>query len=557
MQNDSRRRILLVGLFLGMFFASLDQTVVGTAMPRIIGDLGGLSIMAWVTTAYMLTSTTVVPIAGKLADLFGRRGVYVTGIIVFMLGSTLCGISKNMTQLIIFRGLQGLGGGIMMPMAMTIVGDIFPPDQRGKWQGAIGAVFGISSVIGPTIGGWLVDNATWQWVFYVNLPVGILAAVTIFLGLQGEKRLKDKVVIDYAGALTLVIGVVSLLLGLNLGGKDYPWGSWQILGLFGVSAAFLLTFVFVEKKADEPILSLDLFRNRVFTVVNLIGFLMGLGMFGAIMFLPLFLQGVIGISATSSGNTMIPMMIALVVASVIGGQLITKVSFRSMFLAGTLFMAGGFYLLSTMTVNTTQTLAILYIIALGVGMGIIMPTLTIAVQDAFPPELRGVATSSTQFFRSIGGTLGMTILGVIMNHQSSAALENNFFPVIQKLPGLQAGPFGSMLEKARANPQSLFNMLLSPDVMNKIPTQLKQVLLPPLKTALADSLDTVFLVAMFIAILGIFACLLMGNARIGKKSHSPAAQEIGRELMAEGIGFRTEVASELVPDLIEDRLNRG
>lgn len=551
-QTDSRRSILLVGLFLGMFFASLDQTVVGTAMPRIIGDLGGLSIMAWVTTAYMLTSTTIVPIAGKLADLFGRRVIYVTGIIVFMIGSALCGISQDMTQLILFRGVQGLGGGIMMPMSMTIVGDIFPPDKRGKWQGIIGAVFGISSVIGPTIGGWLVDNASWHWVFYVNLPVGILAAITISLGLRGEKRLKDRVVIDYTGALTLVIGVASLLLALNLGEKDFPWTSWQILGLFGLSAVFLLIFLVVERKADEPILSLDLFKNRVFTIANIIGFLMGLGMFGAIMFLPLFLQGVIGVSATSSGNTMIPMMMAMVVASVIGGQLITRVSFRTMFIAGTLFIVGGFYLLSTMTVNTTQIAAVSYIIALGAGMGLIMPTVTIAVQDAFPPELRGVATSSTQFFRSIGGTLGMTILGVVMNHQSSAVLEKNFFPVIQKIPGLQAGFLGTMLETARTNPQSLFNILLSPEVMRKIPAQLQQVLLPPLKIALAEALHTVFLVAMGIAISGIFASLLMGNARIEKKSQNPAAQKIGRELLAEGVGFRTEVASELVPDLIDE-----
>ncbi|WP_073239315.1 MDR family MFS transporter [Desulforamulus putei] len=514
MNTGSRRNLLIAGLLLGMFFSSLDQTIVGTAMPRIIGELGGLDILAWVTTAYMLSSTTVVPIAGKLADLYGRRILYVAGILVFMSGSALCGTSQNMTELIIYRGLQGLGGGIMMPMAMTIVGDIFPPEKRGKWQGVMGAVFGLSSIIGPTIGGWFVDYATWRWVFYINLPVGMVAAVAIFSGLQGEKRLKDKVVIDYWGAITLVIGVVSLLLGLSLGGKDYPWGSWQILGLLGLAFIFLLAFVFIERKAEEPILSLDLFRNRVFAITNIVGFLLGLGMFGAIMFLPLFLQGVVGVSATQSGNTMIPMMFAMMITSMLGGQLISKAGFRTLFVAGTGIMTVGFYRLSAMTVHTTQLGAIANIVVLGIGMGFVMPTLTIAVQQAFPPEQRGVATSATQFFRSIGGTLGMTVLGVVMNHQSVKILERDFFPIVQQIPAMQAGPFGNMLAKAQSDPQGLFNALLSPETLNKIPVQWQQILLPPLKVALSDSLHVVFLVAAGIMVLGVFVSLLMGNERI-------------------------------------------
>lgn len=514
MNTDSRRNILIVGLLLGMFFSSLDQTIVGTAMPRIIGELGGLNILTWVTTAYMLTSTTVVPIAGKLADLYGRRVLYVLGILTFMGGSALCGTSQNMTELILYRGLQGLGGGIMMPMAMTIVGDVFPPEKRGKWQGVMGALFGLSSIIGPSIGGWFVDYVTWRWVFYINLPVGLIAAVTIWIGLKGEKRLQDKVIIDYWGVLTLVVGVVSLLLGLSLGGKDYPWGSWQILGLLGTSLVFLVAFVLVERKAPEPILSLGLFKNRVFAITNIIGFLMGLGMFGAIMFLPLFLQGVIGVSATRSGNTMIPMMFAMMVTSILGGQLITKVSFRTMFVAGMAIMTAGFYLLSGMTVHTTQLGAIANIVILGIGMGLVMPTLTIAVQQAFPPEQRGVATSATQFFRSIGGTLGMTVLGVVMNHRSVKLLEQDFFPAVERVPGLSAGPFGSMLAKAQSDPQGLFNTLLSPDTLKHIPVQLQQILLPPLKTALADSLHSVFLVAMGIMVLGILVSLLMGQERV-------------------------------------------
>lgn len=525
MPTFAHRRLLLVGIFLGIFFAALDQTVVGTAMPRIIGELGGLSIMAWVTTAYMLSSTSVVPIAGKLADLFGRRVIYVTGIVVFMIGSALCGTSTNMTELIIYRGLQGLGGGIMMPMAMVIIGDIFSPEKRGKWQGVIGATFGLSSVVGPTIGGWIVDNTSWHWVFLVNLPVGLLAAVTIYFGLRGEKRVKEQVIIDYTGAVTLVIGIVSLLLGLNLGGKDYPWASWEIIGLFSTAFVFLVVFTLVESRAKEPILSLSLFKNRVFAITNIVGFLMGLGMFGAIMFIPLFLQGVVGISATRSGNTLIPMMLGMVFTSIIAGQIIALVRFRTLFMTGLTLMAVAFYLLSTLAVNTTQLTAISYIVVLGVGMGFIMPTVTIAVQNAFPPEQRGVATSSTQFFRSIGGTLGMTIFGVLLNQRSIELLNKDFFPVVQNIQGLAAGPLGAMLAQARTNPQSLFNILLSPATLNTIPAPSREIILPPLKTALADSLHLVFIVAMGIAVAGVVISPLIGKARIERKSGLTSVEE--------------------------------
>lgn len=546
----------MIGLFLGIFFASLDQTVVGTAMPRIIGDLGGLGIMAWVTTAYMLSSTTVVPIAGKLADLVGRRVVYIAGLAIFMAGSALCGISSNMTQLILFRGLQGIGGGILMPISQVIVGDIFPPERRGKWQGLMGAVFGISSIVGPSIGGWLVDNSSWHWVFYINLPVGILAGLAIFAGLRGERRLRDRVAIDYWGALTLVAGVVCLLLGLNLGGKDYPWTAAPILGLFGGAALMLILFFLAERRAADPILSLDLFRNRVFTVTNIIGFLMGLGMFGSIVFLPLFLQGVIGVSATASGNTMIPMMFAMVLTSIGAGQLVTRVQFRSLFAAGMCLMAIGFYLMSTMTAAATQGEAIAYIIVLGCGMGLIMPTVTIAVQSAFPPERRGVATSSTQFFRSIGGTLGITILGAVLNQRALALLERDFFPKAERIPGLAAGPLGPVLAKAQSDPQSLFNLLLSPDLLERMPPQLREVLLPPLKTDLTGSLHRVFLAAMGIILAGIVISSFLSDARIRKKAERPAVLQAGMEMMTEEFAAESYVSfPELVPDLVEGGKN--
>jgi EmrB/QacA subfamily drug resistance transporter len=551
MHSKTQHNILLAGLFFGLFFAALDQTVVGTAMPRIIGDLGGLSIMTWVTTSYMLTSTVVVPIAGKLADLYGRRMVYVTGIAIFLIGSTLCGISYSMTQLIIYRGLQGIGGGIMMPLAMTIIGDIFPPETRGKWQGLIGAVYGISSIVGPAIGGWIVDYTSWHWVFFINIPIGILAASTIYIGLRGEKRLKDKVIIDYRGAASLILATLCLLLGLNLGGTDYPWLSWQIIVLLAVSFLFWIAFILVEKNAKEPVISLELFQNKIFVISNIIGFLMGLGMFGALIFTPLFWQGVIGASATQSGNMMLPMMFSNVVASILGGRLANRASLRVIFIAGMACMALGFYLLSTMNLGTPLKVAVLYLIVLGFGMGLIMPTVTLAVQNAFPPEQRGVATSVTQFSRSIGSTLGMTILGVLFNNYSIKVMNKNFFPKVATLPELQNGPIGVMLEKAYSEPHSLFNLLLSPKALGMIPVDLQQILLPPLKNSLAESLQIVFLAAMLIALAGVGFSLLIGNISIVKNNSNSQIEDAGVIFFAEGGAANVELAAELVPDLID------
>lgn len=556
MQPAYQRKLLLTGLFLALFFSSLDQTVVGTAMPRIIGELGGLSIMTWVTTSYMLTSTTIVPIAGKLADIYGRRVIYVTGLVIFMAGSALCGTSTTMLQLIIYRAVQGIGGGIMMPLAMTIVGDIFPPEERGKWQGFMGALFGLSTAVGPTIGGWIVDFSSWKWVFYVNLPIGILATITIYFGLKGEKVLTDKVVIDYAGVITLISGTLGLLLGLNLGGTDYPWLSWQIGSLLGVSLISWIIFLAVEKQAVDPLLSLDLFKNRVFAISNIVGFLMGLGMFGSMMFLPLFFQGVLGISATSSGNTMLPMMVAMILTSILAGRLATKLPFRTIYIVGMALMVIAFYLMSKMTVSTSQFRAMIYIITLGIGMGAIMPVITIAVQSAFGPERRGVATSATQFFRSIGGTLGMTVLGAIFNSYSTSVMKQDFFPLIQSAPMIMPKELSDMIGRGQSDPHSLFNVLLSPDTIRMIPADWQEFFLPPLKAALAESLHIVFWAAMLISLIGIIVSILIGQAKLESRSNRLAGEEPSVTLFAEGIAPEVELASELVPDLIDGIRNR-
>ncbi|MFP7224638.1 MDR family MFS transporter, partial [Priestia filamentosa] len=344
--KSSNRKLVLTGLIIAMFFAALDGTIVGTAMPRIVGDLGGLSMMTWLTTSYLLTSTAVVPIAGKLADLLGRKTVYVSGIVIFMIASALCGLATNMTELIIYRGLQGIGGGIMMPMAMIVIGDLFTGKERAKFQGVFGGIYGLASVIGPQIGGWIVDSLNWKWVFYINLPVGILAAIFIAIGLEKHER-KGKIKFDIAGMFTMIVGVVSLLLALSFGGKDYAWDSWQILGLFALALVGLVSFVIVENRAAEPILPMYLFKNRTFTLLNLIGFLMSVGMFGAVTFVPFFMQGIVGVSATESGTIMTPMMIAMIVTSIIGGQLVYKIGVKAQIITGMIVMAFGFFLLTT------------------------------------------------------------------------------------------------------------------------------------------------------------------------------------------------------------------
>ncbi|QJC97619.1 Multidrug efflux transporter MdtP [Bacillus mojavensis] len=506
--KQSKRTLLITGLIIAMFFSALDGTIVGTAMPKIVGDLGGLSMMTWLTTAYLLTSTTVVPIAGKLADLLGRRIVYVSGLLIFMAASALCGMANNMTELIIFRGLQGIGGGIMMPMAMIVIGDLFTGKQRAKFQGVFGAIYGLASVIGPQIGGWIVDSLNWKWVFYINLPVGIIAVIFIARGLQGRKQ-TGPINFDIAGIFTMIVGVVSLLLALSFGGKDYAWGSWQILGLFALALIGIVSFIIVESKAKEPILPMYLFKNRTFTFLNLIGFFMSIGMFGAITFVPFFMQGIVGVSASESGTIMTPMMISMIITSIIGGQLVYKIGIKPQIITGMLIMAGGFLLLTTLDLDTSKLIATSYMAIIGLGMGLVMPILTLALQESFSKEELGVVTSSSQFFRSIGGTFGITMLGAIMNARSGSLLTDKLVPYLDSLPA-QANAFASQLKgMIDTNPQGLLQSLFSPDAIKQIPAAFSSHVVPILKTSLMDSLHSVFYAGLiFIAVGAVFTLFI-------------------------------------------------
>src|SRR5229473_1116227 len=326
----SRRETILtmIGVLLVMLLASLDQTIVSTAMPRVIADLQGFDRYTWVSTAYLLTSTVTVPIYGKLSDLFGRKPIFLIGIVIFLAGSALSGASQSMNELIAFRAFQGLGAGALLPIAITIVGDLFTPRERGKWQGVTGAVFGLSAIIGPVVGGWITQNTSWRWVFYVNLPVGIVALLVLIFLMPTLRGKSKKVSIDYIGAAMLVLGTVPLLLGFTLAGSQFAWLSAQIIGLFAGALVMLVSFViyeaWLEQHDGQPIIAPSLFKNSIFTVSSLVSFIFGMGLFGAIFFIPLFVQGVIGTSATNSGLILTPLMLTSIVGSVVSGQLVSR-----------------------------------------------------------------------------------------------------------------------------------------------------------------------------------------------------------------------------------------
>ncbi|MCL6636462.1 MAG: MFS transporter [Alicyclobacillus sp.] len=517
--GQRRRGVLIAGLLIAMLFGALDQTVVSTAMPRIVGDLGGLGQMAWLTTAYMLTSTTVVPIAGKLADLLGRRVVYVSGLLVFVAGSALCGAAQSMNQLIVFRAFQGVGGGIMMPMAMIIVGDLFTGSQRAKWQGVFGGLFGLASLVGPQLGGWVVDVASWRWVFYLNLPIALLAVVLIAYGLEGRPR-QGRVQIDWAGMLTLVTGVVSLLLTLSLGGKRWPWNAAPLLGLMLLTVLSLAGFVWLELRVPEPVIPVRLLRNRTFTLVNGVGFLMSVGMFGSLMFVPLLLQGILGISPSASGTAMTPMMLAMMAASALGGRLALRLGVRPQLALGMAVMAASFWCLTQTTLSTHSWVITLDLVVLGCGMGLVMPLLTLALQQSFPREQLGVVTSSSQFFRQIGGTFGMTLLGAVLNARSSGAL-------LQQLSALPGG-FNALqgMPDPRTNAQGLFSALLNPDLLHRLPAAVAQPLADVLKSTLIHALHAVFTVSLVCVLSGVVLSLGLNRISLhGRPASAASASE--------------------------------
>ncbi|MBK9179301.1 MAG: MFS transporter [Acidimicrobiales bacterium] len=419
-----KRQLYLVfaGLMTGLLLAALDGTIVNTALPTIVGELGGLNHLAWIGTAYLLTSTAATPLFGKLSDLYGRRLLFQAAIVVFVVGSLLAGIAQDMTQLVLARGVQGIGGGGLMAMAFVIVGDVVSPRERGRYTGFFTAVFAMSSVAGPLLGGFFVDNLSWRWIFTINVPVGVAALVITSRALRLPFQRQDHA-IDYPGAALLVAAVTSLILMTTWGGEQYPWGSPQIVGLGAAALVLGVLFVLQERRSPEPILPLRLFRNSIFSLVVVIALMVGAAMFGASAFLPLFLQVVTGASATNSGLLLLPLMAGVTVTSIGAGRL-TAITGRYKVwpILGTGLGAVGMAMLSQMSPSTTRLESSLAMLVLGLGLGMAMPTIVLAVQNAVPWHDLGAATSATTFFRSLGGAVGLAAFGAVLNSRLTVEL---------------------------------------------------------------------------------------------------------------------------------------
>ncbi|UCG83737.1 MAG: MFS transporter [Dehalococcoidia bacterium] len=512
--------ITLVGVLLAMFLSSLDQTIVGTAMPRIIIDLGGFTQYTWVTTAYIIASTITVPIVGKLTDMYGRKWFYVAGLSVFMIGSLLCGLSQTMTQIIIFRGIQGIGAGVMMANAFIVIGDLFPPAERGKYQGLMTGVFGLSSIIGPTLGGFITDSLSWHWVFFVNIPFGVLI-ISLFVFFFPNFRPSDrKPKVDLTGVVLLILSVVPMMLALTWAGVDYPWVSVPIITMFVFSVVMGIIFVINESRVPEPIIPLSIFRNRIVSVSSVIIFVTGVGMFGGIVFIPLFFQGVLGMSATASGSFLTPMMLGLVFGALISGQVLSRAGghYRIQGIFGLAIMATGLGLLSTMSAETSYGTAVTYIIILGLGLGISMPLYTIAVQNAVPYAIMGVATSTTAFFRSVGGAFGLAILGSVMNNHFASELLGGFSPAIKDIVPPEK------LDSLAHNPQALLDASSAAELEKFFEPYGEQGMvyfgqfMDGIRMALNSAVTQVFLISLFVIIVAWVANLFLKEIPL-RKTH--------------------------------------
>lgn len=513
--SPASRRVF-VGLMLGMLVASVSQTIVGPAMPRIVSELGGMDHYSWVATAALLVSAITVPIVGKFSDLYGRRGFYIAGLVVFMVGSLVAGFAQSFWVLVAARAIQGLGMGTVMPLSQTIIGDIIPPRQRGKYQGLMGAVFGVTSVAGPLAGGFITDHWGWRWLFFAGIPIGVVATGFIlrFLHLPHERR---EAKVDSWGIATLAVGLTAVLLATSWGGTSYPWGSATIIGLYVVGVLGLVAFVFAESRAEEPVIPLRLFRSRVFTAANVASFGLAMVMFGSIIYIPVFAQGVLGVDATNSGLILAPLMVGLIVMGILTGLAITRTGVYKPFMAaGVVIMGAGIWLLTRLTFESSQTQLTLAMVVLGIGIGMAMQQYTLVVQNASEKRDLGVATASSQFFRNIGSTVGIAVFGTVLTSGLGGAIASH----------LPAGAAASMPEGAASA-----GSVLDPAALSQLPPAVATAV----RQGLADQLHEVFLIGLPIVALVLLATLAIKALPLRDSNHAetPAesAEHAGHELL--------------------------
>ena len=490
--KKTRINWVVAGLLLGLFVGALDQTIVSTAMPTIMTELGGYEYYVWVFSAYMIATVIATPIFGKLSDIYGRKLFFQLGLLIFLLGSVLCGVAGTMEELIAYRAVQGIGGGALMPIAFAVIFDIFPPEKRGKMNGLFGAVFGLSSVFGPALGAYITDYIDWRWVFYINIPIGIVALALIHYGYREAAQTRRQR-IDWVGATTLVAAILGFMFAIELGGAEtFGWGSPQIIGLFALFVVCFAGFLFTESRVKDPIVELKLFKSRLFTASQAIGFLYGIIMVSGATYIPLFIQGVYGESASAAGQTLTPMMLAVVASSMIGGPLVGRMSYRSIMLGSTIILAVAMVLLGTMTVETPRWTVTLYMVLVGLGIGVNFVVLNISVLHGLPGQYKGAAISLITFFRTIGSALGVTVLGVV-----------------------QKASYKNRIEEAFPDPAAAAQYLdpralVTPDVRAALPPDA----LLSATTALAGSISFLFWISILIPIVGLVFVFMLGRARM-------------------------------------------